>query len=154
MYTARPEIPSPLCASREYRITVEFKRKIIDDDTRTGFGDLYGRVPAVILSYGEAVATCDKLDFQPFVDRAERLAAFYQSVVSSSIERRARAPHEQFARNRTSLPIQISLPFTSTSSYNLLALRPIEFPPARTLPRNGNDKTGVTSGTATVLRTL
>ena len=71
-------------------MTVAFRRKVIDDDTRTGFGDLYGRVPAVILSYGEAVATCDKLDFQPFVDRAGRLAAFYQSV-PKQFDRAARA---------------------------------------------------------------
>ncbi len=37
----------------------------------------------VTLSYGESVSTSEEIDFQPFVERAERLASFYHDLLHS-----------------------------------------------------------------------
>lgn len=39
----------------------------------------FGDTGAVTISYGESVPSCENIDFQPFVQRAERLAEFYAS---------------------------------------------------------------------------
>ena len=187
VYTAKPEIPSPLRPGQEYRITVAFKRKTGTTEAFTGYGELYQRVTAiakarisqlkcantgeapytwlmchgwrclgdaqdiatafitiglvcpeqagaypkgenepsaealrspggatlevltrfapqradefynefdfshpsdestdpVILSYGESVPTCEGINFQPFVQRAEKLASFYHDLLQT-----------------------------------------------------------------------
>jgi len=48
------------------------------------FSDLSGPgSDPVILSYGESVPTCEAMNFQPFVERAEKLASFYYDLLQA-----------------------------------------------------------------------
>jgi hypothetical protein len=47
VYTAKPEIPSPLRRGQEYRITAAFKEKVGNIEEFAGYGKIYQRVTAI-----------------------------------------------------------------------------------------------------------
>ena len=47
VYTAKPQIPSPLRRGQEYRITVAFKQKVGKIEEFAGYGNIYQRVTAI-----------------------------------------------------------------------------------------------------------
>ena len=59
-YTVRPEIRSPLLSGREYLINATVRRKIVDGERFTAYGDLYRRCVAILRARSAEVRGSDE----------------------------------------------------------------------------------------------